>query len=46
LECAVTAKAAFMVTGGSDLLDIGRYEGIEILQVAEFLIRVGDQEQL
>ena len=45
LECAVTAKAEFIVTGDSDLLDIGEYEGIEILQVAEFLNRVGDQEQ-
>jgi uncharacterized protein len=46
LECAVTAKVEFIVTGDSDLLDIGGYEGIEIIQVAEFLNRVGDQEQL
>ena len=45
LECAVAAKAEFIVTGDSDLLDIGEYEGIEIIQVAEFLSRVGDQAQ-
>lgn len=40
LECAVAAKAQLIVTGDSDLLDIGEYEGIEIVQVAEFLNRI------
>jgi putative PIN family toxin of toxin-antitoxin system len=44
LECAVTAKATQIVTGDSDLLSLGTYEGIEILHVAEFLNRVGDGE--
>ena len=42
LECAVTAKAELIVTGDSDLLSLGVYEGIEIIQVAEFLNRIGD----
>ena len=45
LECAVTARAEFIVTGDSDLLDIGEYDGIEIIQVAEFLNRVGEPDQ-
>lgn len=45
LECAVTAKAEQIVSGDSDLLDLGVYEGIEIIQVAEFLNRVGEQDQ-
>jgi putative PIN family toxin of toxin-antitoxin system len=45
LECAVTAKAEFIVTGDSDLLDLGKYEDIEIIQVAEFLARIGEPGQ-
>jgi putative PIN family toxin of toxin-antitoxin system len=45
LECAVAAKAEWIVTGDSDLLDLGEYEGIEIVQVNEFLGRLGDQDQ-
>ena len=45
LECAITAKADLIVTGDSDLLDLGEYEGIEIIQVAEFLNRIGDPDQ-
>ena len=45
LECAVTAKAELIVTGDSDLLSLGEYEGIQIIQVADFLNRVGYQDQ-
>lgn len=45
LECAVTAKAELVVTGDSDLLSLGEYEGIQIIQVADFLNRVGYQDQ-
>ena len=41
LECAVTAKAEVIVTGDSDLLSLGEYEGIEIIQVVDFLNRIG-----
>jgi predicted nucleic acid-binding protein len=34
-----------IVTGDSDLLELGGFEGIEIIQVAEFLNRIGDPEQ-
>jgi putative PIN family toxin of toxin-antitoxin system len=44
LECAVTARAEFIVTGDSDLLALGEYEGIQVVQVAEFLSHVGDQK--
>jgi len=45
LECAVTAKAVLIVTGDSDLLSLAVYEGIEIIQVAEFLNRIVDPDQ-
>jgi putative PIN family toxin of toxin-antitoxin system len=45
LECAVTAKAELIVTGDSDLLNLVEYEGIEIIQVAEFLKRIGEPDQ-
>ena len=43
LECAVTAKAGrcVIVTGDLDLLSLGEYEGIRIVQVAEFLDQIG-----
>ena len=44
LECAVAARAEFIVSGDFDLLSLGEYEGIQIIQVAELLDRVGDQE--
>lgn len=43
LECAVTARAALIVTGDFDLLSLGEYEGIPIVSVADFLNRVGDE---
>ncbi len=45
LECAVTANAEQIVTGDSDLLSLGMYEGIQIIQVAEFLNHVGEPDQ-
>jgi hypothetical protein len=33
------------VTGDLDLLDLGKYEDIEIIQVAEFLARIGEPDQ-
>jgi predicted nucleic acid-binding protein len=43
LECAVTAKAEVIVTSDSDLLSLGEYKSIEIIQVVDFLNRIGDQ---
>ena len=45
LERAVTAGAGLIVTGDSDLLSLGQYEGVKIVQVAEFLNLVGDPDQ-
>jgi putative PIN family toxin of toxin-antitoxin system len=45
LECAVIAKAELIVTGDLDLLDLGKHDGIEIIQVAEFLKRIGEPDQ-
>lgn len=45
LECAVSAKAELIVTGDSDLLSLGKYAGIEIIQVTAFLDRVGPHDQ-
>ena len=40
LECAIEAKAAFIVTGDQHLLDLDPYRGIAILSPREFLDRV------
>ena len=36
IECAIDAKALFIVSGDQDLLDIGKYNGVEIITAAEF----------
>ena len=40
LECAVEAKANYIVTGDSHLLKLSRYLNIEVLNAAAFLERV------
>ena len=40
ISCAVDGKCLYIVSGDSDLLSIGKYEGIEILTVADFLDRM------
>lgn len=40
ISCAVDGKCLYIVSGDSDLLSIGEYEGIEILTVADFLDRL------
>lgn len=37
MECAVSAGADYIVTGDKDLLRLGRYDSIRILNVADFL---------
>jgi putative PIN family toxin of toxin-antitoxin system len=37
LECATTAEADLIVTGGHHLLDIKEFEGIPIVRLADFL---------
>ena len=37
LECAVTAGSDYIVTGDKDLLRLGQYDAIRIVNVAEFL---------
>ena len=39
IECAVDAKCLYIVSGDKDLLVLKRYEGIEIVTVAEFFDR-------
>ena len=36
IECAMDAKALYIVSGDNDLLDIQKYEGIEIITAKEF----------
>ena len=36
LECAVDAKALYIVSGDNDLLDITAYDGIQIITAKEF----------
>jgi len=40
LECAVAAGSQFIVSGDSDLLDLGAFRDIRILRVAAFLRRI------
>ena len=39
IECAIDAKALYIVSGDQDLLDIGECEGIEIITASEFCKR-------
>ena len=39
INCAVDAKALYIVSGDNDLLDIKEYEGIEIITAADFVER-------
>ena len=36
IECAVDAKALYIVSGDKDLLDIGKYEDVQIVTAKEF----------
>lgn len=38
LECAIEAEAAYIVSGDHHLLDLGEYQGIEILPPAGFVV--------
>jgi putative PIN family toxin of toxin-antitoxin system len=44
LECAVAAKADFLVTGDRDLLDLERHEKIAIVTPADFLRQRAEEE--
>jgi uncharacterized protein len=37
LECAVTAGSQYIVSGDNDLLQLGQYNSIQIVRVADFL---------
>jgi uncharacterized protein len=37
LECAVSAGSDYIITGDKDLLRLGRYDGMRVLTVADFL---------
>lgn len=37
LECAVAAGSRYIVTGDRALLRLGRFEGVQILRVADFM---------
>lgn len=39
ISCALDGKCLYIVSGDSDLLEIESYEGIEILNVSDFLNR-------
>jgi len=42
VACALALKAAYIVTGGKALLDVGHYEGIEVVTPRAFLDMMGD----
>ena len=37
IECAVAAKAGYIVSGDKHLLDLKNYQGIQIMKAAKFL---------
>jgi len=37
LKCAMAASSQFIVTGDNHLLELGRYDGIQIVKVADFM---------
>lgn len=41
LECASDGKADYIISGDHHLLDIGSYEGIQIIRAKNFLIKEG-----
>lgn len=41
LECAVAGRAAYLVTGDRDLLELAFYRRVRIVSVGEFLHQVG-----
>lgn len=43
LECAIAADSEVIVSGDAHLLTLGRFRGIEILRVSEFLQRGEDR---
>jgi putative PIN family toxin of toxin-antitoxin system len=45
LECAVTAKSDYIVSEDKDLLRVGRYKGIAIVTVADFLKIARDENR-
>ncbi len=40
IGCAVDAKCLYIVSGDKDLLELGAYEDVEIITVAEFMDRL------
>jgi len=40
LSCALAAQADYIVSGDRHLLDLASYEGLEILDAAQFLVKV------
>jgi predicted nucleic acid-binding protein len=45
LECALELEADRVVSGDSDLLEMGSYMGIPILRPREFLEEVGEASE-
>ncbi|MBC7811370.1 MAG: putative toxin-antitoxin system toxin component, PIN family [Burkholderiales bacterium] len=42
LACAVAGKADYIVTGDDDLLILEQYQGIQIVEVSQFLVHLMD----
>jgi len=45
LACAIAAGASYIVSGDSDLLDIGTYRGIDIVHASQFLKYLAEERQ-
>ena len=43
IECALAGKCLYIVSGDADLLDLKSYADVEIVTVAEFFSRYGEQ---
>ena len=45
LEAALAADADYVVSSDHHLLEVGRYEGVEVLKPGEFTRRLGKEER-
>jgi uncharacterized protein len=43
LECAIEGKATFVISGDKDLLDLKKFQSIEIVRASEFLEIIAKQ---
>ncbi|MCO5053070.1 MAG: hypothetical protein M9920_12285 [Verrucomicrobiae bacterium] len=43
IECAIAGKATYVLSGDKDLLDLKKFQSIEIVRASEFLELIAKQ---